>query len=60
MCDGVPVSPCVIDAVGEEELRDIELEVESEEARKPCGLRDLGAPSAEEVKQHNITHLPYR
>lgn len=57
----VPVRPwevCGLD--GEEEFREIQLEVEEEEARKPRTLRDPGAPTEVEVEQHNVTHLPFR
>ena len=30
------------------------------EARKPRGMRDPGAPTQEQIEEHNINHLPYR
>ena len=35
-------------------------ERESEEAREPIVLRDPGAPSPQEVEQHDVTHTPFR
>ena len=31
-----------------------------EEAERPRGLRDPGTPSAAEVAEHNLTHIPTR
>ena len=35
-------------------------EDEEEEARRPRGLRDPGAPTQAEIEEHNLTRLPYR
>ena len=59
-CEESPVRPDVVS--GEEEFRDIELEVDKEEdeALEPRVLRDPGAPTEAEVERHNVTHLPFR
>ena len=46
---------------GEQEIElDKEENEEESEARAPRTLRDPGAPSAKEVEDHNVTHLPFR
>ena len=67
-----PVRPSYIDDLGEEagdgtqsaegeHHEEIEMEKElEEEARRPNSLREPGAPSANEVEEHNLTHLPFR
>ena len=38
----------------------VELEGESDEAQRVNAVRDPGAPTAKEVAEHEITHLPHR
>jgi hypothetical protein len=59
----VPVRPWEVCEVDDGKvLREIQLEIEpeAEEAREPRVPRDPGAPTATEVEQHNVTHLPFR
>ena len=47
--------------IEEEDFHEIVCEEkESEEARAPEVLRDPGAPTLQEVEEHNITHMPFR
>ena len=59
----IPVRPlqCEVGDV-EEDFDEIQCEEEeaSEEARQPEVLRDPGAPTAKELEEHNINHLPFR
>jgi hypothetical protein len=46
-------------------VNDFEEEIEEdpygeEEARVPVALRDPGQPTAQEIIEHNLTHVPYR
>ena len=38
----------------------LDVEEETEEANNPILLKDPGKPSAREIEQHNITHMPFR
>ena len=44
----------------ENKLRDIELEIEAEDAVIPRGLAKTYTPTKEEYDRHCLTHLPYR
>ena len=44
----------------ENNLRDIELEIEAEDAVIPRGFAKTYTPTKEEYDRHCLTHLPYR
>ena len=44
----------------ENKLRDIELEIEAEDAVIPRGFAKTYTPTKEEYDRHCLTHLPYR
>ena len=64
MSEPPPVSPDddILDVEIDGEHQDIEFkeEGEAEEVRDQKLLKDPGAPTAEEIEKHNVTHMPYR
>ena len=44
----------------QEEHRDDDGMGTEEEFQRPRVLRDPGQPSAAEIEEHNVTHIPYR
>jgi hypothetical protein len=60
--EGIPISPFDVsenEGVGGVMVDESEVE-EEHEAKKPKAVRDPGSPTEEMIKEHDLTHLPYR
>ena len=47
-------------APADEGFGDVKFDSDDEEARKPRVSRDPGAPTEEQIEDHNVIHLPFR
>ena len=54
------VSPCILANTADESCEGPSAEMDSEEAQESKGFRREYRPSPEEVKEHELTHLPFR